>query len=173
VDAKHARLAALIAVIVVADIITKQWALQSLAHGYTVQALNGALPLTLAFNKGIAFGVGLPSMGRWLIIAASVVILFVLTKLARETPPGDWPRLLAIGLVQAGAIGNLIDRLRWDRGVVDFIGPYNLGFMYWPIFNIADMAITCGAVGLGISLWREESAAAADPSRATALAEDR
>jgi signal peptidase II len=80
----------------------------------------------------------------------------------------DWLRLLSIELVAAGALGNLIDRVRWDAGVVDFIGPINLGFMHWPIFNIADMAITMGAVLLGISLWREETAAAAAAERVEA-----
>jgi signal peptidase II len=174
-DAKYLRLGALIAAIVVADVVTKHWALQSLAHGYTVYALNGLLPMTLAFNTGIAFGVGLPSMGRWLIVGASIVILVVLTRLALETKPTDHARLIAVAMVQAGALGNLVDRLRWDRGVVDFIGPYNLGFMHWPIFNIADMAITCGAVVLGISLWREDVAAEshrAESSAPAALAKD-
>jgi signal peptidase II len=53
-------------------------------------------------------------------------------------------------------MGNLYDRLRWDRGVVDFIGPLDLGFWYFPIFNVADIAITCGAVMLAISFWMEE-----------------
>jgi signal peptidase II len=74
-----------------------------------------------------------------------------------KTEPGDRFRLFALSLVLAGAFGNLIDRVRWDRGVVDFIGPINLGFMDWPIFNVADMAISCGAVALAISFWMEES----------------
>ena len=59
-------------------------------------------------------------------------------------------------MVVAGALGNLYDRVRWDRGVVDFIGPIDLGIMNWPIFNVADMSITCGAVLLAISFWGEE-----------------
>jgi signal peptidase II len=61
--------------------------------------------------------------------------------------------------------------VRWDGGVVDFIGPINLGFMYWPIFNIADIAITTGAILLGISLLREEAAAARAASAQTTKAE--
>ena len=56
----------------------------------------------------------------------------------------------------SGAVGNLYDRVRWDRGVVDFLGPIDLGFWHFPIFNVADMAITCGAVLLAISFWLEE-----------------
>jgi signal peptidase II len=148
----------LIGAIVVADIITKRWALDALWHGMTVDAVGGRLPLTLAFNQGIAFGLPLPSAGRWLIILATMVVLYVLAGLFREADRSDWLRLLSVQLVAAGAIGNLIDRVRWDRGVVDFIGPIDLGIMHWPIFNIADMAITTGAVLLAISLWREEPA---------------
>jgi signal peptidase II len=152
--------ALVIASIVVADIATKRWALNTLYHGGALETLGGLVPLTLAFNRGIAFGLPLPSAGRWIIIVATFVVLWVLTDLFRRAAASDWLRLGSIMLVAAGALGNLIDRVRWDGGVVDFIGPINLGFMYWPIFNIADMAITTGAILLGISLWREEAATA-------------
>jgi signal peptidase II len=152
--------------IIVADVVTKRWALGTLYHGGH-DTLGGFVPLTLAFNRGIAFGLPLPSAGRWIIIAATFIVLGVLIDLFRRTRPADWFRLLAIQFVAAGAIGNLVDRVRWDGGVVDFIGPINLGFMYWPIFNVADMAITTGAIMLGISLWREESAAAEATEKAT------
>jgi signal peptidase II len=152
--------ALVVGAIVVADIVTKRWALATLWHGQT-ESLGGLVPMTLAFNRGIAFGLPLPATtGRALIIVATFVILFVLADLFRKAEKGDWLRVLSIQFITAGAIGNLIDRVRWDAGVVDFIGPINLGFMYWPIFNIADMAITTGAVMLGISLLREEAAAA-------------
>lgn len=150
----------LIGGIVGLDVVTKRWALEALIHGHTVPGLGRAVPLTLAFNQGIAFGLPLPSLGRWLIVGASFVVLVVLASLIAKADERDWLRLVPAMLVAAGAIGNLIDRLRWDRGVVDFIGPIDLGFMYWPIFNVADMAITTGAILLAISLWREESAAA-------------
>jgi signal peptidase II len=157
--------------IVVADVVTKRWALDALYHTGASRELFG-VPLTLAFNRGIAFGLPLPQAGRWIIIIATFVVLYVLVDLFRKAEAGDWVRLLAIQLVAAGALGNLIDRVRWDRGVVDFIGPIDLGFMHWPIFNIADMAITTGAVLLGISLWREESAAAAQRAEAPLAAEE-
>jgi signal peptidase II len=149
----------LLSVIVGLDIITKQWALDTLAHGHSVPPLGGLVPLTLAYNEGVAFGVPLPSAGRWLIIGATVVVLWVLSSLFIRAERADWLRMVSSVLVASGAVGNLIDRVRWDRGVVDFIGPIDLGFMYWPIFNVADMAITVGAVLLGISLWRESATA--------------
>ena len=143
----------LVGSILVLDIATKQWALDALAHGATVEA--GGVPLTLAFNTGIAFGLDVPSAGRWILIAASVFVVIMLAGMFHQAKPTDWVRLSSLSLVAAGAVGNLIDRVRWDRGVVDFIGPIDLGFMHWPIFNIADMAITTGAIALGLSLWRE------------------
>ncbi|HEX6132689.1 MAG TPA: signal peptidase II [Longimicrobiales bacterium] len=151
--------------IVFADISTKRWALDALRTGHIVETLGGWIPLTLAFNQGVAFGLPLPSAGRWIIIFATLLVLFVLGNLFIRAERNDWLRLLSIELVAAGALGNLIDRVRWAGGVVDFIGPINLGFMHWPIFNIADMAITTGAVLLGVSLWREETAAAAAAER--------
>jgi signal peptidase II len=146
--------------LVALDIYTKHWAIQVLHHGFTVEGMAG-VPLTLAFNQGIAFGLPIPSAGRWIIILATVVVLYVLSGMFVKADHRDWGRLLAVQLVGAGAIGNLIDRVRWDRGVVDFIGPFDIGSMQAPIFNIADMAITTGAVLLALSLLREDAAAAA------------
>jgi signal peptidase II len=149
--------------VLVADIATKRWALEALSHGMTVNGWGGFVPMTLAFNTGIAFGLDIPEAGRVILIAASVFVVIMLAGLFRTARPDDYVRLVAVSLVTAGAIGNLIDRVRWEGGVVDFIGPYNLGFMHWPIFNVADMAITTGAILLGLSLWREEAQAAASP----------
>ena len=145
-----------IGTILSADIITKRIAESVLTYGYPIE--RAGIPLTLAYNTGVAFGLPLPGAGRWIIIGATFFVLFVLWGIFRRTETSDWVRLLAVQLVAAGALGNLIDRLRWGGGVVDFIGPIDLGFMHWPIFNVADMAITTGAVLLAISMLREESA---------------
>ena len=155
----------LLVTILIADILTKRWALESLSHGYTLESFG--VPLTLAFNKGIAFGIGIPDMGRWIVVGASIFVMIVLAGMLRDARQNDHARIFAIGLVWAGALGNLIDRVRWDAGVVDFIGPIDLGFMHWPIFNVADMAITTGAILLGMSLWREDTANAAAPATQT------
>lgn len=153
--------AALVGGILVADIFTKRWALDALHLGLTTDSPLRGVPLTLAFNQGIAFGLDIPSAGRWILIVASVFVVLMLASMFRTARPDDWVRLSALSLVAAGAVGNLIDRVRWDRGVVDFIGPIDLGFMHWPIFNVADMAITVGATFLAFSLWREGSQAKA------------
>src|SRR4051812_50064542 len=76
--------------------------------------------------------------------------------MSRTSPVGDRFRQLALGLVAGGAIGNLIDRVRSGRGVVDFL-DVGVGALRWPTFNVADIAVSCGAIALAISLWREEA----------------
>ena len=63
-------------------------------------------------------------------------------------------RLVALALVCGGAVGNLVDRIRSAQGVVDFV-DIGLGSWRWPTFNVADSAITIGAIALGLSLWQE------------------
>ena len=73
-------------------------------------------------------------------------------------------QLASLALISSGAVGNLIDRIRWEHGVVDFIGPINLGVMFWPVFNVADSAITCGALLLAAALWRSERSSEPAPA---------
>jgi len=144
-------------VVVALDWITKRWAMEALSGGRVVEILGGLIPLTLAFNRGAAFGIMSQSGdARWVFIPVTVVALFFLWLLIVEASRGDYSRLVALSLVVSGAVGNLYDRLRWSRGVVDFIGPVDLGFAPFPIFNVADMAITGGAALLAVSFWREE-----------------
>ncbi len=144
-------------VILISDIVTKRWAMSALANGNASELFGGLVPLNLAFNRGAAFGLSIGNDPRWFFIPVTVVALVLLVYLMVQTDPRDRFRIFALSMVMTGALGNLIDRVRWNRGVVDFIGPIDLGFMDWPIFNVADMAISCGAVALAISFWMEEA----------------
>jgi signal peptidase II len=93
------------------------------------------------------------------------VALAILGRLYRATTRGDLPRVFALALVCAGAIGNLLDRLRSDLGVVDFI-DVGFGDVRWPTFNVADMAVSCGAVLLAWVLWQEDHARVSAPATA-------
>ena len=137
------------------DLITKRWALDALALERGELA-GGLIPLTLAFNKGAAFGIRIGEDSRWFFVPVTIIALILLATLFRQAADSDHLRIVSISLIVSGAIGNLWDRVRWDRGVVDFIGPIDLGFWDFPIFNVADMAITCGAILLAISFWFEE-----------------
>ena len=145
-----------VAVIVVADYVTKMIALNTLAPFAPQQVVGDALRLTLVRNQGAAFGLYLGEYSRYIFMVLTVGALVILWRLYQSTRDGDLPRTLAIALVCAGALGNLVDRVRWHEGVVDFI---DVGFrdMRWPTFNVADMAVSIGAFLLAWVLWGEES----------------
>ncbi len=147
-----------IAVVTVIDVVTKAMAEQSLLIPRVPhEVLGNAVRFTLVYNPGAAFGLHLGPQSRWIFTALTVVALYILARLYRGTERGDVPRVLALGLVCAGALGNLLDRLRSDMGVVDFL-DVGVGDARWPTFNVADMAVSCGAVLLAIVLWREDQA---------------
>jgi len=160
-------------VVMILDLITKKWALAALADGHRGEMLGGLIPLQLAFNKGAAFGISIGDDSRWFFVPVTIIALVLLGVLLKQATERDYLRMSAIAFVMTGAVGNLYDRVRWSRGVVDFIGPIDLGFWDFPIFNVADMSITCGAVLLAISFWKEEQeerrvAASAKPPEAAA-----
>ncbi|MDE2974425.1 MAG: signal peptidase II [Gemmatimonadota bacterium] len=152
---KLAFLGTILPIILLADILTKSWAEEVLRGAPRPDFLGGRVPLTLAYNRGAAFGISVGDDPRWFFIPVALLALVLMVVLLVQARPRDHVRLVSLVLVISGALGNLIDRVRWDRGVVDFIGPIDLGFMDWPIFNVADMAISCGAVLLALSFWLE------------------
>jgi signal peptidase II len=76
-----------------------------------------------------------------------------------------------VALVTAGALGNMIDRVRSPRGVVDFL-DVGVGNVRWPVFNVADIAVTTGAILLALSLWREEQGETGERTGETAAGDD-
>ncbi len=154
---KRAILWSLASGVVALDFVTKRWAMQALSDGSSLEVIGGVVPLTLAFNRGAAFGLSFGNDPRWFFIPVTLMAVAFLLVIIRQSGPTEGWRAVAAALVLGGAFGNLYDRIRWDRGVVDFIGPIDLGFMDWPIFNVADMAISCGAILLALSFFREES----------------
>jgi signal peptidase II len=147
--------------IVLLDAFTKILAVDQLVPSHLPRRVIGeTLRLTLVFNPGAAFGLHLGPFSRWIFTALTIGALVLLWELYRTTRAGDMLRTLALSLVCGGALGNLVDRLKSGRGVVDFI-DVGVGSVRWPTFNVADMAVTCGAVLLAIVLWKEDTAAAA------------
>jgi len=147
---------AIVPAVLLLDWVTKRWALESLP-GNPQEILGGLVPLTFALNTGAAFGImNDGGDSRWFFIPVTLVALGLIATLFRQAEPGDRLRITALSLVVAGALGNLWDRVRWSQGVVDFLGPIDLIFWNFPIFNVADIAISIGAVFLAISFWQEE-----------------
>lgn len=149
-----------IVVVVAVDVITKAMAVNALSPAYTPHEIVGDLVrFTLAYNPGAAFGLNLGVASRWIFTALTIVALAVLGALYRATRPTEHLRTLALGLVSAGAIGNLIDRIRWPIGVVDFIDVGIGAHRFWT-FNVADSAVSVGAVLLGWVLLQADREAA-------------
>ena len=147
--------------VVLADIVTKAIAVYALVPQRIPHELIGnTVRFTLVYNPGAAFGLHVGSYSRWLFMILTAGALFILGRLYRATRDGDLTRTLAIALVCAGAVGNLIDRVRSARGVVDFI-DVGIGDARWPTFNVADMAVSIGAFLLAWVLWGEEDEAKA------------
>ena len=147
-------------VVAIVDVATKAIAVLTLfPQRVPHELLGNAVRLTLVYNPGAAFGLHVGPQSRWIFTALTIVALVILGRLYRATTRGDAPRVMALALVCAGAVGNLLDRLRSDLGVVDFL-DVGFGDSRWPTFNVADMAVSCGAVLLAWVLWQEDRAMA-------------
>lgn len=118
------------------DQVTKILALRYLSDGNSLPIIENIFHLTLVHNKGIAFGFfrSHPQL-LFLLITFSLVFLFVWGLRMRE---GTWAHRLGLALILGGAVGNWLDRLR-HGAVIDFFD-----FRVWPVFNVADSAITIG-----------------------------
>ena len=157
------------------DAFTKVLAVDRLMPAYLPRPIWGeAVRLTLVYNPGAAFGLHLGPNSRWIFIALTFVALLVLARLYLDTPLASRQRTLALALVTGGAVGNLLDRLKTARGVVDFI-DLGVGAWRWPTFNVADIAVTTGSVLLAVVLWNSDDAPAvsgATPSYDAIRADD-
>ena len=102
----------------------------------------------LAYNQGAAFSFlgGASGWQRWMFAALAIGVSSGMAWWLARTPRGDWRTALPFSLVIGGALGNLIDRVRYGH-VVDFIQWYWHDH-YWPTFNVADSSIVAGAIAL-------------------------
>jgi signal peptidase II len=139
------------ATVVVVDQLTKAWAVAALSNH--PRHVIGTVDLELARNPGGAFSTFTRATPVLAVVA--VALTFMLVRLVRRAT--DPATAIALALVLGGAVGNLVDRVVRTPGflrghVVDFIKAVS----WWPTFNVADMAITIGAVLLIIRGWRTE-----------------
>jgi signal peptidase II len=154
--AKLRMLAGVAGGIVTVDRVTKVLVERHLHLHQVVEVIGEYVRLTYIFNPGAAFGIHLGPYSREIFLFLTILALVGMLWLYWFTPLHDRVRLLAIALICGGAVGNMLDRIKSASGVVDFL-DVGVGTLRWPVFNVADMAVTTGAVILGLSLWREES----------------
>jgi signal peptidase II len=153
---------AVLAAIIALDVATKLLVQKHLHLYQQIDIVGEYLRLTYIYNPGAAFGIHLGENSREIFLVLSMLALAALVGMYWYTPASDRTRLIAISLICGGAIGNLIDRIRSESGVVDFI-DLGVNNIRWPVFNIADMAVTAGAIILALSLWKEEQRVEAGP----------
>lgn len=144
-----------------ADCSTKDFAEDHLVPWVPEQVVGDVVRFTLAYNPGAALSISLGEHSRILLSLVAIIAVTALAGLYRRTDAGHGLTALAIGLVMAGALGNLLDRLRSARGVVDFI-DIGVGSLRFWTFNFADIGVFVGAVLLSWQLSREPA-----PERST------
>ncbi|MDP2912750.1 MAG: signal peptidase II [Candidatus Omnitrophota bacterium] len=132
------------AFIFILDRLTKVIAMSCLVHGQPVEVLRNIFRITLVLNTGTAFGLFKGKVAVFSGISVSVIV-FIVVYILRNKKAGIILSL-ALGLILGGASGNLFDRIRFGY-VIDF-----LDFGIWPVFNLADSAITTGVAILVLRL---------------------
>ncbi len=136
--------------IIVLDQLTKFWVVSALSLGQSIE-LTGFLNLVFVYNPGAAFSFLSDAGGwqRWFFVVLALAVSAWLTFLIRQHAA---ERLLPLAatLILGGALGNVIDRIRFGA-VVDFVDVHAAGW-HWPAFNVADSAIS---VGVALLLWQQ------------------
>lgn len=145
------------ALVLLADQLAKYLVTARLQEGQSLDLVPWLTPvfrITHVTNTGVAFG--LFSQGSYFFIGVAVVVIAAIIVYYRHLPDGQWLTRVALGLQLGGASGNLIDRLRHQGRVVDFIDLNFWPLHNWPVSNIADISIVSGVILLTIMmLWEE------------------
>jgi signal peptidase II len=139
--------------VIILDQLTKNWIVHHFAYGSRVVLLP-VLEITLRYNRGAAFSMLADASGwqRWLFTGLAIAVAIgIIAWLRRLDARRQWLLAISLSLILAGALGNLIDRLRLGH-VIDFI-VVHWKDAYFPAFNIADSAITVGAILLLLDAW--------------------
>ena len=147
------RLAAIAAIVVSFDQWTKHWATAALMGRPNVPVIGELVQLTYTRNSGVAFGLGAGVPFPYYLFSIAAIVAIIVMVVRRRVTHGV--RHLALALIMGGAIGNLIDRLATGE-VVDFI---LLSWRQWqfPVFNVADSAVTVGVVLFALA-WPHDGA---------------
>jgi signal peptidase II len=145
---KYLRFSGIVSMVVLVDQATKLLVLNKMPLFKSIVVIPGFFNITHVHNPGGAFGFlarnGSP-WRHWMFLAAAVVALSMILYFYHQTPKTHPLLGLGLALIFGGAIGNLIDRLRFGE-VIDFLDFY-VAHLHWPTFNVADSAVT---VGVGI-----------------------
>ena len=157
---RYAIITVIASLVTILDQLTKAWVLKVIPEFTEIPVINNFFSLVHVRNRGAAFGF----LNRhdiswqfWLFLAATAAAALVIVLLARSSQRTEYTFFTSLGLILGGAIGNLIDRVRY-RSVIDFLDFYYNNW-HWPAFNVADIAICCGAALALLLAWRRDMAA--------------
>ena len=133
--------------VLVLDILTKGWAVSALSDGRDIHIF-WTLHFALTHNEGMAFSTG-TNIGPFIGMLAILVIAILVATMRKQS---NTMSLVATGCIVGGATGNVLDRVFrgtgfMDGAVVDFID-----LRWWPVFNVADIGIVCGAIAVAYSM---------------------
>ncbi len=158
------------AIVLMIDQCTKYWMSMNLREGDEIEVIRGFFKFSYTENPGIAFGMLNNANVKWLLVTISVAAIIVVAFYMTRTASSNRLLLWSLALLAAGISGNLVDRVRMGR-VIDFILVYYKSYE-WPVFNIADTAITIGAALMAIELFlppQHERKAAVEPIESPAV----
>jgi signal peptidase II len=149
---------AIAVMVVLLDQLSKAWILATLKLHEGFSLIDGFFNVVHVRNPGAAFGflAGAPPLFRYIFfIAVTVAAILLILHYLRTSRIEETSLISALALILAGAVGNLIDRVRFGE-VVDFLDVY-MGSYHWPAFNVADSAISVGAACLIVILLRRRT----------------
>ena len=142
--------------VVVLDQVTKLWIASNLQYNMPIAVLPSFIDLRLLHNEGAAWSFLATAGGwqRWFLTGLAIVVSIILVIWLSRLKQRDYLLAVALALVLGGAVGNVIDRMIYGY-VIDFIDVY-YNTWHWPAFNLADSAISLGAIILIIDALRSQ-----------------
>lgn len=157
---RYLLLASLSLAIVVLDQVTKVYVMETMRLHESIPVIANVFSITYIRNPGAAFGFLSSSSSSFRFVFFGLTSIFAVGLLGMimvRMPKDDWMGRLSVAGILGGAIGNLLDRLRYGE-VIDFLDFYVNGY-HWPAFNVADSAITVGVVFLILHFATEKESA--------------
>jgi len=137
--------------VIILDQASKLVIARSIHYYESISVINGFFNLVNVTNRGMAFGLmNRPNAGMsmYFLIAVTIIAIIMIIVWFTTLKQSDRKLLFGLSLILGGAAGNLIDRIRL-KGVIDFI-DIHIGSYHWPAFNVADSAITVGAIWIAV-----------------------
>ncbi len=144
--------------VILLDQISKSCIMSKMSLHESIEVIKGFFNITYVRNRGAAFGI-LSNIDESIripfLLVSTILALIAIIIIYLRVPEGNYPLYLSLALIFGGALSNLIDRVFYGE-VIDFLDLHWYEY-HWPAFNIADSAITLGAIGLLIGMLKKSA----------------